>query len=229
MWVVWMDHGWCLRLGMKYQNSSNHQKHRKTCYHNSGGEYGQPSHHPTRLHGWHHPSLSPPLSCSIEGLFQLSPLQNPSYPLEVLIQHVNAELKMYSISLSLLFVTSLFHDYSCTLVLIIIRTISYAIAIIIMTALLLVWLCSDISYDINDIICIIRMYTNLFGYDKHSTPPCETPDLKRELDVLSITRRPDIAVHQAQISFGHDATSKLCQKPPRPNGTDNGQTTHNLA
>ena len=142
-----IDHGWCLRLGMKYQNSSNQQKHRKTCYQNSGGEYGQPSHHPTRLHGWHHPSLSPPLSCSIEGLFQLSPLQNPSYPLEVLIQHVNAELKMYSISLSLLFVTSsLFHDYSCTLVLIIIRTISYAITIIIMIALLLVWLCSNISY-----------------------------------------------------------------------------------
>lgn len=26
MWVVWIDHGWCLRRGMKYQNSSNQRK-----------------------------------------------------------------------------------------------------------------------------------------------------------------------------------------------------------
>lgn len=133
-----MDDVWGLAWSTKIFQTS--KKHRKTCYYNSGNEYGQPSHHPTPLRGWHHPSLSPPLSCRIEGLFQLSPLQNPSYPLEVLIQHGNAELKMYSISSSF-FVT--FHDYSCSFILIIIHTISYAIAIIIMIALL--WLCSDIS------------------------------------------------------------------------------------
>lgn len=162
-----MDDVWGLAWSTKIVQTS--EKHRKTCYHNSGGGYGQPSHHPTRLHGWHHPSLSPPLSCSIEGLFQLSPLQNPSYPLEVLIQHANAELKMYSISLSLLFVTSsLFHDYSCTLVLTIIRTISYAIAIIIMIALLLVWLCSDISYVLY--VCI-QICSRTINIQHHRVKP----------------------------------------------------------